>query len=133
MKSQNGFTLVELMIVVVIIAILASIGYPSYVDHVIRGKLTQATAGLSDGRIKMEQFFQDNRTYVGGPCPSATDSFTFTCGNLSTTTYTITAAGAANSNVTNFNYTINESNTKASTTPWGNSASCWVIKTGGGC
>lgn len=130
MKTQNGFTLVELMIVVVIIAILAGVGYPSYVDHVIRGKLAQATAGLSDGRIKMEQYFQDNLTYVGGPCPSASADFSFTCSNLSTTTYTITATGTA-SNLTSYSYTINEANTKGSTTPWGNSTSCWVIKKGG--
>jgi prepilin-type N-terminal cleavage/methylation domain-containing protein len=132
MKSQKGFTLIELLIVIVVITILASVGYPSYVDYVTRGKLAQATSGLSDGRIKMEQFFQDNRTYVGGPCPSASDSFTFACSNLSATTYTITATGTA-TNMTNFSYTINEANTKTSTTPWGNSTTCWVIKTGGAC
>jgi len=58
MKLSNGFTLVELMIVVAIIAILASVGYPAYTNYVTQGKLLDATSGLSDGRIKMEQFFK---------------------------------------------------------------------------
>ena len=132
MKLQDGFTLIELMIVIVVISILAAVGYPSYTDYVIRGKLAQATAGLADGRIKMEQFFQDNRTYVGAPCPSASDAFSFACSNETTTTYTITATGTA-SNMTSFTYTIDQANAKGSTTPWGNSTTCWVVKKGGGC
>ena len=132
MKPQNGFTLIELMIVVVVIAILGAIGYPSYVDYVTRGKLAQATSGLSDGRVKLEQYFQDNRTYAGGPCPSASNDFTFTCTNLTAATYTITASGST-ANTTGFSYTINQDNAKSSNTPWGNNASCWVIKKGNGC
>ena len=51
------------MIVVAVIAILAVVAIPAYGDYVIRGKLVDATTQLSDGRIKMEQFFQDNRAY----------------------------------------------------------------------
>lgn len=132
MKTQEGFTLVELMIVVVIIAILASVAYPSYTDYVNRGKVAQATSGLADGRVKMEQFFQDNRTYTGGPCPAATEYFSFACSNLSATTYTITATGIP-ATLSSFSYTINETNTKTSTTPWGNGATCWITKKGDSC
>jgi type IV pilus assembly protein PilE len=127
MKLSNGFTLVELMIVVAIIGILASVGYPAYSDYVTQGKLLDATSGLSEGRIKMEQFFQDNKTYVGGTCPSATINFSFACSNLSATTYTITATGIP-TNLSSFSYTINESNVKTSATPWGNSATGWITK-----
>ena len=132
MKAQRGFSLIELMIVVVVIGILASIGFPAYNDYVTRGKLTQATSGLADGRVRMEQYFQDNHTYVGGPCPAATDYFSFACSNLSATTYTITATGIP-SNLTNFSYTINETNTKASNTPWGVGGTCWITKRGDAC
>jgi len=131
MKAQNGFTLVELMIVVAIIGILSAVAMPAYNDYVTRGKLTEATSTLSDGRVKMEQFFQDNRTYAGGTCPAATTYFTFACSNLSTTTYPITATGIGN--LSTYSNTINEANTKASATPWGNGATCWITKRGGTC
>lgn len=130
MKTQKGFNLIELMIVVVVIGILASVGIPAYNDYVTRGKLVEGTSALSDGRIKMEQFFQDNRTYTGGPCPSTTTNFTYACSNLSATTYLITATGTGN--LSTFSYSINQDNAKSSATPWGNGA-CWITKKGGTC
>lgn len=140
MKQQyQGFTLIEMMVVVVIIGILTMVAFPSYQDYVIRGKLTEATSTLSNNRVKMEQYFQDNKTYsVGGSttvCPStltaSTDNFDFTCSNASVNTYTLTATGK--NNVAAYSYTIDQANTKTATTPWGNSVSCWVVKKGGGC
>ena len=58
--AQKGFTLIELMIVVAIIGILASIAIPQYSDYVKRGKAAEATSNLATLRIKMEQCFQDN-------------------------------------------------------------------------
>ena len=81
-QGQQGFTLIELMIVVAIIGILASIAVPNYTEYVRSGKAIEATAALGDQRVKMEQYFQDNRTYVGGPCTPTADSvryFTFSC------------------------------------------------------
>lgn len=131
MKTKNGFTLIELMIVVVVIGILAGVAVPLYTDYVTRGKLIEGTSALSDARVKMEQYFQDNRTYLGGTAPANTTNFTYAPGNLSTTTYTITATGIGS--LSAFSYTINEANTKTSNTPWGNSTTCWVVKKGGQC
>lgn len=131
MKKLRGFTLVELMVVVAVIGILAAVAIPNYSNYVIRGKLIEATSGLSTGRVKMEQFFQDNRTYAGGTCPAATTNFTYVCSNLSATSYLITVTGV--NGLSAYSYTIDESNTKTSSTPWGNSATCWVNNTGGAC
>ena len=135
MKYANGFTLIELMIVIAVIAILASVGLPAYKDYVTRGKLVDATAQLSDGRVKLEQYFQDNRTYVGAdavpPCPATTKYFTISCQNLTTSTYTIIAQGK--NELTGFDYSIDQSNTKVSNTPWGNGATCWIMKKGDSC
>jgi type IV pilus assembly protein PilE len=135
MKSANGFSLIELMIVVAIVGILATIAMPAYNDYVTRGKLADATAQLANGRIKLEQFFQDNRTYVGAdtipPCPGSTKYFTIACQNLTDSTYTITAQGK--DQLTGFNYAIDQADVKQSSTPWGNGSSCWIMKKGDTC
>lgn len=134
---ENGFTLIELMIVVAVIGILASIALPNYTNYITKSKLTEATTSLSDGRIKMEQFFQDNRTYNGGPCPAATTNFGYVCTTNAATpnVYTITATGVGS--VSGFVYTIDQANVKATTSVksgWGSSnATCWVTKKSGAC
>lgn len=131
MSKQRGFTLIELLVVIAVIGILASVAIPGYNNYSIRGKLIEGTSTLSDARVKMEQFYQDNRTYVGGTCPAATTNFTYACSNLALTTYTITATGK--SALSAYSYTLNEANVKASNTPWGNSTTCWVTNKGGAC
>lgn len=138
-NKPAGFSLIEVMIVVVVIGILTMVAFPSYNDYIIRGKIAEATSALSDGRVKMEQFFQDNKTYVGGTCPPATESFTYSCTDLSNTTYTITASGKAGSNVANFSFSIDQSNTRRTTSVrsgWTSATlpqNCWITKKGGAC
>lgn len=82
----GGFTLIEVMMVVAIIAILSAVVMPSYGTYVQRGRLTEANAKLSDLRTKLEVYFQDNRNYgtsgtgCGVPLASSNSGyFTFTC------------------------------------------------------
>ena len=154
MSRQRGFTLIEVMIVVAIIAILAAIAIPNYRDYVTRGRVVEATAGLADARNKMEQFFQDNRTYPTGGCviqptaPGATQvqlqalqNFTLSCAPTPTaTTYKVIATGGGQ--MAGFTYDINQDNTRTSTFS-GSGASagwtaaspntCWVLRKGGLC
>lgn len=144
-NSETGFTLIELMVTVAIVAILASVAIPSYKDHVERGKVSEAVANLSSGRVKLEQWFLDSRNYSTSPvCVNGYFSdakyFTYACSNLTATTYTITATGVASKGMGGFSYTINESNTKASTftspasdNGWIDTATCWSVKKGGQC
>jgi type IV pilus assembly protein PilE len=136
MKSSSGFTLIEVMITVAIVSILAAIAIPSYSEYVKRGMIPEATTALSDARVKLEQYFQDNaaHTYTGfASCPASTQHFTISCGTPGTTTYTVTATGSGT--MSGFVYTINESNVRATTgTSWGKtSTSCWVTGSGGSC
>jgi type IV pilus assembly protein PilE len=137
---MRGFTLIEVMIVVAIIGALAAIAMPMYNDYIIKSRVNEATAGLSDLRVKMEQFFQDNRTYAGAcavgtvtELPSNTKYFDFACSNLAATTYTVTATGK--SNMTGFVYTVNQANTRATTitgvSGWSSNAACWVVSKSG--
>jgi len=138
-RQLAGFTLIELMIVVVVIGILTMLALPSYEDYVLRGKIAEATSALSDGRVKMEQFFQDNKTYVGGTCPSATDSFTYICSNQSQTTYTITANGKPGTNTSTISFSIDQDNVRRTVSlksGWTSTtlpSNCWITKKGGTC
>lgn len=63
-RTQAGFTLIELMIAVAVLAILSAIAIPAYGNYVLTSKLTEAFAVLGDYRLKMEQYQQDNRSYA---------------------------------------------------------------------
>lgn len=131
-KLQQGFTLVEIMIVIAIIGILAAIAIPSYTDYVRQARATEATGALADMRIRMEQYFQDNRTYVGGPCAAptgiSTTFFTYSCSVPGTATaYTLAATGAGE--MAAYTYSINQNNTKTSSF----NAACWSLKPSGVC
>jgi len=67
MKSgrQNGFTLIELMITVVVIGILATIAMPAYTQYVIRGHRAAAQSEMMDIANRQQQFFLANRSYAG--------------------------------------------------------------------
>jgi len=137
MKAKStGFTLIEVMVTVVIVAILAGVAFPSYRNYAIRGKIPEATAGLSANRVKMEQWFQDNRKYTGGPVAGSSTSKYFTFGGTATDTgYTLTATGTAA--MAGFAYSIDQTGAKASTVTgvsgWDGSFPCWVTKQGGQC
>lgn len=140
MKKQLGFSLIELMIVVAIVALLATIAYPAYTDYLIRGRIPDAASGLAAKRVQMEQFFQDNRTYVGAPAcdADATTSrfFTFSCSAVDATSFTLEAVGVVPMN--GFTYTINQANGKRSTITrpgWAdpNPNTCWAIRKDGSC
>ncbi|AMO79036.1 MULTISPECIES: type IV pilin protein [Pseudomonas] len=64
MSGQNGFSLLELMIVVVIVGILASVAYPSYVEYARRSDRAEGQALLMEAAARQERFFAQNRRYV---------------------------------------------------------------------
>jgi len=143
MKRFNGFSLIEMLIVVGIMGILAAIALPAYRDYVTRGKLAEAYSVLGSQRVKMEQFYQDQRTYVGAcvngtvaPPPSG-DNFTYACSNQTANTYTITATGIAAKGTAGFGFTINEQNVRVTTAvPSGwtvPSTNCWTRTKNGTC
>jgi type IV pilus assembly protein PilE len=63
-SASRGFTMIELMIVVVIIGILAAIGYPSYRDYVVRTQRGMAKSVMVQVLDRQEQFFVDNKAFA---------------------------------------------------------------------
>jgi len=61
-----GFTLIEVMVVVVILAILAAIAFPSYQDHLRKGRRATAQAFMMEVASKQQQFLIDTRGYALG-------------------------------------------------------------------
>ncbi len=59
-KTQQGFTLIELMIVVAIIGILAAIAIPAYQDYTIRAKVSEAVLAASPAKTSVSEFFMSN-------------------------------------------------------------------------
>lgn len=155
MKGSRGFTMIEIMIVVAIIGILASIAFPSYTEYVRKSQVTEAPTILSDMRTKMEQYYLDNRNYgTGGKCgpwltPDVAVANALATGNGSCPTsavcsyfdykcvttgseqgYNLTATGKTGRAV-NHQYTLNQLNVR--TTPQFNNTTpatpsqCWRI------
>ena len=141
-SNVKGFTLIELMIVVAIIAILAAIALPAYRDYITRGNLVNATNQLSAWRAQMEQYYQDARQYTDVTGPPA---FTSPCGNVPTSnnwtfscaplpaSYLLKAVGSGP--VAGFTYTIDQSNNQVSLvvpSAWGSSGTAhWIMRKGG--
>jgi type IV pilus assembly protein PilE len=150
--KARGFTLLGVMIVVAIVAILAAVALPAYGDYIRRGQLPEAFAGMSDLRVKMEQYYQDNRQYgtSGANCADVAtpawavntptliyagsepgrELFTFTCEVLNGGQgYRITATGARE-RALGHTYTINHANQRGTTEFKGAAVTrgCWLVK-----
>ena len=132
--NQYGFSLIEVMVVVAIIGLLASIAVPGYQDYVKSGNAAEAPANLANCRVQAEQFFQDNFTYVGFACnPTDAKFFDYAVNNQTATTYTLAATGKSAQNMGNFAFTVNQDNAKTSTYDGTTGATCWLTSSSGSC
>ena len=134
MRRASGFTLIELLVVVTIVAILAAIAIPAYSRYVQRGDLVEGTQALSQYRVQMEQYYQDNASYANGAAcgvvpPVTLVNFTLTCALNGAQAYVATVTGR--NAVNGFVYTIDQTNaqaTPAAPAGWSTSATSWVIR-----
>lgn len=136
----GGFSLMELMIALVVVAILVSIAYPSYQQQIIRSRRAEAQNALLDLASRMERYYYTNGTYVGAtiatnPATDVLPSATTTPDGLYTlalnpaptaTAYTLVAtplaSGPQAQDTACTTLSLNSTGIKAST-PAGND--CW--------
>ncbi len=66
MRKQQGFTLIELMIVVAIIGILAAIAIPAYQDYTIRAQVSEGLSLSAGAKAAVAEYYQDQGTWPTG-------------------------------------------------------------------
>ncbi len=103
-RRLHGFTLIELMITVAVVAILASVAYPAYTSSLVKSRRAQAQVVLSDIAQRQQQYLLDNRSYTTSttalnlPVPSdiqAYYSFAIPAASTTPLAYTATATPVA--------------------------------------
>ena len=108
-RIQSGFTLIELMIVVVVVAVLSSLAYPSYQEFVMRAKRTEGKAALLDAAQALERHFTNYNTYPSSL--STAGVRTYSGDSAAKAAYTIAiAAGASGSLASSFTLTATPAN-----------------------
>ncbi len=106
MRRNRGFTLIELMIVVSVIAVLAAIALPAYNDHVRKTRRSEATSGLNQLALLQERWRANRPTYGsitdigGGGIQSAYYTFRVTVNTATAYTMTATPQGVQTSDTT---------------------------------
>jgi type IV pilus assembly protein PilE len=100
----SGFSLIELLIVVGVIAILAAIAYPNYREYVIESRRAAAAACLQEKAQFMERYYTTNMSYAGAPNPGGCEpelnqfyTFSFN-GTPAARTFEVQAAPTARQN-----------------------------------
>jgi type IV pilus assembly protein PilE len=127
-KKSWGFTLIELMIAVAIVAILASVAYPSYQNAQVKNRRSMAQATLLDVAQRQQQYLMDNRAFasttsaVGVTVPSDVSTY-YTIGITVSSSlppaFTATATPVAGrSQVSDGTLSINQNGTKLPAGKW---------------
>ena len=142
-RAAHGFTALELLAVVTIAGILASLAVPSYGIYIKRSHVLDAAMRLSDHRAKMEQYFLDHRSYVdataacGVAPPARANGDLFDVGCVGTaSTYRVTVTGRTGGAMAGFAYATDETGarvTLAVPQGWTRTPDCWTTRPDGSC
>lgn len=118
MHKQHGFTLIEMMIVIVILSILAAVAIPAYQQYIRKSACEEAKAALTGSANLLERHRAQFNAYnaAGQPEPVVANSANIVISASTATTYTLTATGTNGLNGL-LNLTLQHDGTRAGTTP----------------
>lgn len=137
---QAGFSLVELIVALMIAAIIAAFAVPAYREHALRSYLPEMSSGLQLSALRLEQYYQDHRSYRNGTVCGITlpssERFLFSCSvPRDGQSFLLTATGR--DAMAGFAYTIDQqgqTRTIALPAAWGVAPlDCWIVKRGATC
>jgi type IV pilus assembly protein PilE len=96
-RASRGFTLIEIMIVIAIIGIVITIGYPSLTEYVKKGRRTEVAGLLSEQAQILERFYSKSNVYTGATGLSAGNDFYTITPALTDQAFKLTAVRKAGS------------------------------------
>lgn len=122
MARVRGFTLIELMIVIVVIAVLSTIALPMYGDYLKRSRARAASADLVALSLNFANAYQRTLAYPtsaadvssakAGWAPTQSDFFDYTTDDLTASTYTLKASGKSGTKSSGCVITLKHDNTR---------------------
>ncbi|VVN23677.1 hypothetical protein PS858_04678 [Pseudomonas fluorescens] len=99
-RSNRGFTLIEIMIVIAIIGIVITIGYPSLTEYVKKGRRAEVAGLLSEQAQMLERFYSKSNVYTGAVGLSTGNDYYTITPTLTDQTFLLTATRKAGSMAT---------------------------------
>jgi len=131
-RANQGFTLIELMIVIVVVGVLAAVAYPSYLDSIRKARRTDAMDAVLTLQNLQEKYRANNTTYgtlaeIGGSAASIDGHYALVVAGNTAVAYTLTATAtggqASDTHCAAMTLTISAANPRG--VKGGTNADCW--------